>query len=378
MTTTSASARSHRPRSYTVFGAALVAGAAVAFGVNSILDAHLARVQPRVESEPILVAIRTLHAGAPVTVWDVALRDWPKAMVPSSAMRLGDDLDNLVVRHPLREGQPILAVQLARVDPSSVGAPHGRRGGDPAGRGRPAGRHCGPCLAAAGTILPRCHRAVADSRHDRGAQRSVAAAAPRGESHSTVPGRRDLDSARTAGDPRRTAGLCRGSSGAGARAPRCSPVAQRRSTGEGRACPRHTGAGPVGTKWPDQRPGGVGGTATESVVDPVQIGARPGGTQGRREESRFRPQRGGSDRTAAEAGHGNRVSAGAKAAPHGSFPCHRQAAGPDGRSSPGKRKSTPQRPGETPGRPQQPAAERLHEGLPVQLNGRGFDRAGIG
>jgi hypothetical protein len=119
MTTTSASARSHRPRSYTVFGAALVAGAAVAFGVNSILDAHLARVQPRVESEPILVAIRTLHAGAPVTVWDVALRDWPKAMVPSSAMRLGDDLDNLVVRHPLREGQPILAVQLARVDPSS-------------------------------------------------------------------------------------------------------------------------------------------------------------------------------------------------------------------------------------------------------------------
>jgi hypothetical protein len=118
MTTSSESARSHRPRSHTVFGAALVAGAAVAFGLNSALDAHLAQVQPRVESEPILVAIRSLQAGAPVTVWDVALRDWPKAMVPSSAMRLGDSLENLVVRHPLREGQPILAVQLARADAS--------------------------------------------------------------------------------------------------------------------------------------------------------------------------------------------------------------------------------------------------------------------
>ena len=123
MTTTSASARSHRPRSYTVFGAALVAGAAAAFGINSVLDAHLAQVQPRVESEPILVAIRPLQAGAPVTVWDVALRDWPKAMIPSSAMRLGDDIENLVVRHPLREGQPILAVQLARVDASNQPTP---------------------------------------------------------------------------------------------------------------------------------------------------------------------------------------------------------------------------------------------------------------
>jgi len=125
MTTSSESARSHRPRSHTVFGAALVAGAAAAFGLNSALDAHLAQVQPRVESEPILVAIRPLHAGAPVTVWDVALRDWPKAMVPSSAMRLGDSLENLVVRHPLREGQPILAVQLARADaaPDQPAAP---------------------------------------------------------------------------------------------------------------------------------------------------------------------------------------------------------------------------------------------------------------
>jgi hypothetical protein len=116
MTKTSTPAKSPRPQAYTVFGAAIVAGAAAAFGLNSALDTHLAQVRPQVESESILVALRALPTGAPVTVWDVGLRDWPKAMVPSSAMRVTDDLDNLVVRHPLREGQPILAVQLGRAD----------------------------------------------------------------------------------------------------------------------------------------------------------------------------------------------------------------------------------------------------------------------
>ena len=122
MTKTSAPARAHRPQPYTVFGAAIVAGAAAAFGLNSALDTHLAQAKPQVESESILVALRALPAGAPVTVWDVGLRDWPKAMVPSSAMRVTDDLDNLIVRHPLREGQPILAVQLGRADAAAVDA----------------------------------------------------------------------------------------------------------------------------------------------------------------------------------------------------------------------------------------------------------------
>ena len=120
MTKTSAPVRAHRPQPYTVFGAAIVAGAAAAFGLNSALDTHLAQARPQVESESILVALRALPSGAPVTVWDVGLRDWPKAMVPSSAMRVTDDLDNLVVRHPLREGQPILAVQLGRADAATV------------------------------------------------------------------------------------------------------------------------------------------------------------------------------------------------------------------------------------------------------------------
>lgn len=119
MTKTSTPAKSHRPQAYTVFGAAIVAGAAAAFGLNSVLDTHLAQARPQVESESILVALRALPAGSPVTVWDVGLRDWPKAMVPSSAMRVTDDLDNLVVRHPLREGQPILAVQLGRAEASA-------------------------------------------------------------------------------------------------------------------------------------------------------------------------------------------------------------------------------------------------------------------
>ncbi|MFM7251288.1 MAG: SAF domain-containing protein [Planctomycetaceae bacterium] len=114
-------ARAPRPRPFTVFAAAIVAGTAVAVGVNVVLDAHLAQARPQVESEVILVAMRGLPAGSPVTVWDVALRDWPKAMVPTAALRVSDDLDDLVVRHPLREGQPVLATQVARVSSGDDG-----------------------------------------------------------------------------------------------------------------------------------------------------------------------------------------------------------------------------------------------------------------
>lgn len=124
-TTTTVTARSHRPRALTVFGSAFVAGAVAAFGVNSVLDAHLAASRPQVESDSILVAIRALPAGAPVTVWDVALKDWPKALVPTAAMRVTDGLEGLVARQPLREGQPILAVQVERVGTEENRVPRG-------------------------------------------------------------------------------------------------------------------------------------------------------------------------------------------------------------------------------------------------------------
>ena len=108
------SAKRHRPATPTVFGAAFVAGAVAAFGINSFFDAHVARTRPQVESEPIFVALRSLPQGAPVTVWDVALRDWPRAMLPESALRAEDRFEGCVLRHPLREGQPLLSVQLVR------------------------------------------------------------------------------------------------------------------------------------------------------------------------------------------------------------------------------------------------------------------------
>jgi hypothetical protein len=106
--------RSQRPKATTVFAAAFLAGAAAAVGLNRTLDVHLAQRQPRVESEPIFVALRSLPSGAPVTVWDVALREWPKAMLPAAAMRPRDTFAGMVLKHPLREGQPILSVQLAK------------------------------------------------------------------------------------------------------------------------------------------------------------------------------------------------------------------------------------------------------------------------
>ena len=109
----------HRPKALTVFAAAFVAGAAAAVGVNRLLDVHIARSKPQIECEPIFVALRSLPQGAPVTVWDVALRDWPKAMLPGSALRAHDSFEGLLLRHPLREGQPLLAVQLMRAETSS-------------------------------------------------------------------------------------------------------------------------------------------------------------------------------------------------------------------------------------------------------------------
>jgi len=112
----------HRPRRTTVFVAAFVAGAAAAVGVNRVLDVHLAQAKPQVECEPIFVALRSLPQGVPVTVWDVALRDWPKAMLPASALRVTDSFAGCVLKYPLREGQPLLAVQLLAAPPAPAQA----------------------------------------------------------------------------------------------------------------------------------------------------------------------------------------------------------------------------------------------------------------
>jgi len=104
----------YRPSSVSVFAAAFVAGAVVAFGLNRMLDTHLAQSRPQVESVPIFVALRSLPQGAPVTVWDVALRDWPKAMLPTTALGAEDSFEGMILKHPLREGQPLLSVQLKR------------------------------------------------------------------------------------------------------------------------------------------------------------------------------------------------------------------------------------------------------------------------
>lgn len=108
--------RRHRPSRVTVFTTAFIAGAAVAFGVNRMLDVHLAQTRPQVECEPIFVALHSLPQGSPITVWDVALKDWPRAMLPTSALRARDTFEGMVLRHPLREGQPLLSVQLIPAD----------------------------------------------------------------------------------------------------------------------------------------------------------------------------------------------------------------------------------------------------------------------
>ena len=114
-----------RPKASTVFAAAFLAGAAAAVGVNRALDVHLAQNVPQVASEPIFVALRTLPEGSPITIYDVALRDWPVAMLPATALRSNATFDGFVLRHPLREGQPVLSLQLAKsshVAPQQIAA----------------------------------------------------------------------------------------------------------------------------------------------------------------------------------------------------------------------------------------------------------------
>jgi hypothetical protein len=121
--TSAATVGRHRPKSTTVFVAAFVAGAVAAVVVNRALDLHLAQSKPQVESEPIFVALRALPQGSPVTVWDVALRDWPRAMMPTSALRAGDTFEGSVLKYPVREGQPLLAVQLMPAEQPAAAQP---------------------------------------------------------------------------------------------------------------------------------------------------------------------------------------------------------------------------------------------------------------
>lgn len=120
MTKTPSTTRSQRPKALTVFTAAFVAGAVAAVGINRALDVHLAQAKPQVECEPIFVALRDLAQGSPVTIWDVALRDWPKAMLPTTALRAEDRFEGMLVRHPVREGQPLLSVQLMAAEARAV------------------------------------------------------------------------------------------------------------------------------------------------------------------------------------------------------------------------------------------------------------------
>lgn len=112
----------HRPRTTTVFVAAFVAGAAAAVGVNRALDVHLAQAKPQVECEPIFVALRALPQGSPLTVWDVALRDLPKAMVPATALRVTDSFEGRILKFPLREGQPLVSGQLVQPEQAAPAA----------------------------------------------------------------------------------------------------------------------------------------------------------------------------------------------------------------------------------------------------------------
>jgi len=113
-TTTDAPPRRHRPRMFTVIAAAFAAGVVLAYGVDRVVDVHIVQVEPQVESEPIFVALRSMPQGSPITVWDVALKDWPKAMLPTTALKADASFEGMVLRHPIREGQPLLSVQLVR------------------------------------------------------------------------------------------------------------------------------------------------------------------------------------------------------------------------------------------------------------------------
>lgn len=115
----SASRTLHRPKASTVFAAAFLAGAAAAVAVNRAFDVHLAQSVPQVESEPIFVAIRSMPKGSPVNIYDVALKPWPTAMMPATALRADASFENMVLRHPVQEGQPLLSLQLAQVQPES-------------------------------------------------------------------------------------------------------------------------------------------------------------------------------------------------------------------------------------------------------------------
>lgn len=113
----------YRPRITTIFLAAFLGGAAAAVGVNRFLDSHRQSEQLTVECEPIFVAARGIAAGDPVTVWDVSLKDWPKATAPADALKIDDSLDGHYAIRTVREGQPLVHSVIAKHVPRAASFP---------------------------------------------------------------------------------------------------------------------------------------------------------------------------------------------------------------------------------------------------------------
>jgi pilus assembly protein CpaB len=91
----------------------LMFGGSAALGVNRYVTTGSGAASPKGDAIPVVVAVENISRGASITAKLVALRDYPKGMLPPGALTRLDDALERAVFVPLIKGEPVLDGKLA-------------------------------------------------------------------------------------------------------------------------------------------------------------------------------------------------------------------------------------------------------------------------
>lgn len=101
-------------RRYTIaFYAAVLVAAMATYGVYRVLQA--AKISARIETKPVVVATRNIHAGAALDKQSLEVKHWPAVAVPNEALASLDAAVGRVARVPVFVGEAIVPGRLARL-----------------------------------------------------------------------------------------------------------------------------------------------------------------------------------------------------------------------------------------------------------------------
>jgi len=101
-----------RTKSIVLLALALGCGVVAAVGITQVMAKRDAETPGQVELESIVVAMKDIPMGDPVSVQLVTLEEWPKDKVPKGAITKVEDVENRRPKARIFAGSPILENQL--------------------------------------------------------------------------------------------------------------------------------------------------------------------------------------------------------------------------------------------------------------------------